>query len=149
MPKAAEKEAEAEEGAKARAVRWHAVPADSPLFAQGCRIMLNTDGNVQQLTWHAKGNYCAAVSPKAKSPSNGCIIHALQQKKSMRPFAKLKGGQVQSCAFLPSKPHFAVATKCGVRIYDLQKQQQLKHLVSGAKWISSITVHPNGDHIVC
>jgi len=78
-----------------------------------------------------------------------CIIHALNQQKSMRPFAKLKGGHVQSCAFHPSNPHFLVATKTGVRIYDLQKQQPLKHLVSGAKWISSISVHPTGDHVVC
>mmetsp|Transcript_116597 Transcript_116597/g.293275 ORF Transcript_116597/g.293275 Transcript_116597/m.293275 type:complete len:150 (+) Transcript_116597:1-450(+) len=35
-----------------------------------------------------------------------------------------------------------------VRIYDLQKQEHLKQLVSGAKWISSITVHNSGDHVV-
>jgi len=143
----AEEDAKAE-GSKARAVRWQAVPSDSVLFAGGCRLTLATDGDVQQLTWHVKGNYCAAVSPKAKSPSNMCIIHAITQQKSMRPFAKLKGGQVQSCAFHPSKPHFFVATKTSVRIYDLQKQQHLKQLVSGAKWISSISVHPGGDNVV-
>jgi len=138
-----------QEGSKARAVRWHLVPEDSPFFKSGCRLSINTDTDVQQLTWHAKGNYCAAVSPKAHAPSNQCIIHALNQQKSMRPFAKLKGGHVQSCAFHPSNPHFLVATKTGVRIYDLQKQQPLKHLVSGAKWISSISVHPTGDHVIC
>jgi len=136
------------EGSKARAVRWHAVAPDSPLFEQGCRLSINTDGDVQHLVWHAKGNYCAAVSPKARAPSNQCIIHALHQQKSMRPFAKVKGGIVQSCAFHPSKPHFLVATMRSVRVYDLQKQVPLKQLVSGAKWISSITVHPLGDHIV-
>merc|ERR1712078_883231 len=35
-----------------------------------------------------------------------------------------------------------------VQIYDLQKQQKLKQLVSGAKWISSISVHPSGDHVL-
>lgn len=136
------------EGAKARAVRWKSVALDSPLFHGGCRITIATDGDVQHLTWHAKGNYCAAVSPKARAPSNQCIIHALHQQKSMRPFSKLKGGQVQSCAFHPSKPHFIVATMRSVRIYDLQKQEHLKQLVSGAKWISSITVHSSGDHVV-
>jgi ribosome biogenesis protein ERB1 len=136
------------EGSKARAVRWHPVPEESALYKGGCRMMIKTDADVQQLTWHHKGNYCAAVSPKAHAPSNQCIIHAIQQQKSMRPFAKLKGGQVQSCAFHPTKPHFLVATMRSVRIYDLQKQQPLKQLVSGAKWISSISVHPSGDHVV-
>jgi ribosome biogenesis protein ERB1 len=139
---------DAADGAKARAVRWQPVPEDSTFYKNGFRIMLKTDGDVQQLVWHHKGNYCAAVSPKAHAPSNQCIIHALAQQKSMRPFSKLKGGQVQSCAFHPTKPHFFVATMRGVRVYDLQKQQPLKHLISGAKWIGSITVHPSGDHVV-
>jgi len=140
-------EAEKPEGVKARAVRWNLVPEDSLLFKAGCRISIPTDGDVQSLVWHAKGNYCAAVSPKALAASNQCIIHALQQQRSMRPFNKLKG-QVQNCAFHPTKPHFLVATKTSVRIYDLLKQQPLKHLVSGAKWISSVSVHPGGDHVV-
>jgi len=141
-------DAEKTEGAKARAVRWKAVEPGSPHFRSGCRLTIPTDLDVQQLTWHAKGNYCAAVSPKARAPSNQCIIHAVHQQKSMRPFSKLKGGQVTSCAFHPSKPHFFVATKTSVRIYDLQKQQPLKQLVSGAKWISSVSVHSTGDHVV-
>jgi len=141
--------AEAQDGAKARATRWKAVPEDSDLYRGGCRIMIACDGDVQQLTWHVKGNYCAAVSPKAKAPSNAAIIHAINSQKSMRPFSKLKGGQVQSCVFHPTKPHFFVATKTGVRIFDLQTQTQMKQLVSGAKWISSVTMHPGGDNIVC
>eukprot|EP00913_Durusdinium_trenchii_P033156 g31039.t1 len=135
--------------AKAKAVHWRAVQPDSPQHAAGCRLSIATDGDVQLLVWHHKGNYCAAVSPKARATSNQCIIHALNQQKSMRPFARLRGGQqVQSCAFHPSKPHFLVATMRSVRIYDLQKQAQVKQLISGAKWISSVTVHPTGDHVV-
>jgi len=143
-----EESAEKTAGAKARAVQWKAVPEDSALYKAGCRLSIATDGDVQTLTWHHKGNYCAAVSPKAKAPSNQCIIHGLFHQKSMRPFAKLKGGQVQACAFHPNKPHFFVATKLSVRVYDLQKQVQLRQLISGAKWISSISVHPDGDHVV-
>jgi len=141
-------EEEKPDGAKARAVKWAAVPEDSSLFKAGCRITIPTDGDVQQLTWHPKGNYCAAVSPKAKASANQCIIHAIQQQKSMRPFSKMKGGSVQAAAFHPLKPHFMVATKMSVRIYDLQKQEQLKQLISGAKWIGSLTIHPSGDHVV-
>jgi len=144
----AEGDGQPQEGSKARAVRWHPVPEESALYKAGCRIKINCDGDVQQLVWHHKGNYCAAVSPKAHAPSNQCIIHALQQQKSMRPFAKVKGGSVQSCAFHPTKPHFLVATMKSVRVYDLQKQQPLKQLISGAKWISSISVHNSGDHVI-
>jgi len=35
-----------------------------------------------------------------------------------------------------------------VRMYDLGKQQLVKKLMTGVKWISSIDVHPQGD-IVC
>jgi ribosome biogenesis protein ERB1 len=136
------------EGAKARAVRWMAVSDDSPLFSAGCRMKIPTDGDVQVLAWHQKGNYLAAVSPKAQAASNQCIIHALHQQKSMRPFSKMKGGAVQAAAFHPTKPHFVVATKTSVRIYDLQKQTQLKQLISGAKWIGSLTLHSSGDHVV-
>ncbi|CAK8986572.1 unnamed protein product [Durusdinium trenchii] len=142
-------EVEEPTAAKAKAVHWRAVQPDSPQHAAGCRLSIATDGDVQLLVWHHKGNYCAAVSPKARATSNQCIIHALNQQKSMRPFARLRGGQqVQSCAFHPSKPHFLVATMRSVRIYDLQKQAQVKQLISGAKWISSVTVHPTGDHVV-
>lgn len=144
-----EEEAEKTEGAKARATRWRAVPEDSPLYAAGCRLSIATDGDVQQLVWHHKGNYCAAVSPKGKAASNQCIIHALQNQKSMRPFSKLKGGQaVMSCGFHPSKPWFMAATKTSVRIFDLQQQVPLKHLIGGAKWIASLSIHPTGDHVV-
>lgn len=143
-----EENEEKSEGAKARAVRWRVVEPESQHFKLGCRLSIATDGDVRQLTWHAKGNYCAAVSPKAKAASNQCLIHALNQQKSMRPFAKIKGGLVQSCAFHPTKPHFLVATMRNVRIYDLLAQRQLKLLISGAKWISSVSVHPSGDHVV-
>lgn len=137
------------EGAKARAVKWAKVEEDSALYKAGARIKIQTDCDVQQLMWHVKGNYCAAVSPKAKAPSNAVIIHALHQQKSMRPFSKLKkGGNVQTCCFHPTKPHFFVATKTSVRVYDLQKQEPLRHLISGARWISSISMHPGGDNVV-
>merc|ERR1740121_1021136 len=146
-PEEDDETAEKTEGAKARAVKWHAVEKGSPLHKVGARLSIDTDNDVNSLVWHHKGNYCAAVSPKATAPSNACIIHAINQQKSMRPFSRVKGGTVQSCAFHPSKPHFLVATKTGVQIFDLQKQQPIKKLIAGAKWISSISMHPTGDHV--
>lgn len=131
-----------------RRVQWCAVPENSTEFAGGCRMSITSDGTVQQLVWHEKGNYCAAVAPKARSPTNQVVIHALLTQKSMKPFSKLKGGQVQRVAFHPTKPHFFVCTIQSVRIYNLQTQSHLKQLLSGAKWISSISVHHGGDHVV-
>mmetsp|Transcript_64904 Transcript_64904/g.155005 ORF Transcript_64904/g.155005 Transcript_64904/m.155005 type:complete len:758 (+) Transcript_64904:61-2334(+) len=150
---AAQQEQEAEEGktqgAKAKALQWKQVPESSALYKSGCRLVIASDGDVQQLCWHVKGNYCAAISPKAKAASNACIVHALHQQKSMHPFAKPKGGagNIQACAFSPSKPLFYVATKRSIRAYDLVAQKSVKTLISGASWIGSLSMHPSGEHL--
>ena len=41
-----------------------------------------------------------------------------------------------------------VATQRHVRIYDLVKQELTKKLMSGAKWISSLAIHPAGDNLI-
>jgi len=35
-----------------------------------------------------------------------------------------------------------------VRVYDLVRQELVKRLVTGVKWISSMAVHPTGDHLL-
>jgi hypothetical protein len=35
-----------------------------------------------------------------------------------------------------------------VRVYDLAAQQLLRTLMPGLKWISSMDVHPSGDHLI-
>ena len=51
-------------------------------------------------------------------------------------------------AFHPTAAQLFVATQTLVRIYDLKKKVLAKKLTSGAKWISSISVHPQGDNVV-
>lgn len=139
----------ANEGAKARATRWHPVPEDDRLHKLGFRIMIKTDQDVQHFAWHARGGYCAAISPRAIAPSNQCIIHALHKKKSVRPFKRIKGGgRITDCAFHPSKPYFFAATLRSVKMYDLKMQTGIKSLRSGAKWIATVSVHPGGDHVL-
>lgn len=70
-------------------------------------------------------------------------MHQLSKGKSQAPFNKLKG-RVQRVIFHPSKPLFFVATQQSVRIYNLMKQEMIKKLQSGVKWISSIDIHPGG-----
>jgi ribosome biogenesis protein ERB1 len=49
--------------------------------------------------------------------------------------------------FHPNKPLFFVATQQSVRIYNLMKQEMIKKLQSGVKWISSMDIHPGGKMI--
>lgn len=35
-----------------------------------------------------------------------------------------------------------------MRVYDLLKQEMVKKLISGAKWISSMAIHPGGDNVI-
>lgn len=72
------------------------------------------------------------------------MVHQLSKGKSQAPFNKLKG-LIQRVIFHPNKPLFFVATQQSVRIYNLMKQEMIKKLQSGVKWISSIDIHPGGN----
>merc|ERR1712166_590157 len=41
-----------------------------------------------------------------------------------------------------------MATKVHVRVHHLVKQGLIKKLLPGCKWISSMTLHPSGDHLL-
>ena len=69
------------------------------------------------------------------------LIHQLTRRRSQVPFAKPKG-LVQAVLFHPKKPVLFVATQKNVRIYDLKKQELIKKLLSNARWISSMAIHP-------
>jgi len=75
------------------------------------------------------------------------IISTLSKHLTQLPFRKLKG-LAQSAMFHPSKPIFFVATRQTIRSYDLSKQQLLKIIQPGARWISSFDVHSGGDNII-
>ena len=51
--------------------------------------------------------------------------------------------------FHPSKPYFYVATQRYVRVYDLQKQALKQKLMTGVQHVSSLSVHPGGDNVIC
>ncbi|VDO99024.1 unnamed protein product [Soboliphyme baturini] len=116
--------------------------------------------NVKQVTWHAKGDYFAAVMPDGGSSS--VVVHQLSKLKFQvvnvslflrfyhrafqYPFSKNKGF-VQKIIFHPLRPYFFVATQRHIRIYNLVKQQMIKKLVANCKWISSMALHPKGKLI--
>jgi ribosome biogenesis protein ERB1 len=55
---------------------------------------------------------------------------------------------VQRIKFHPTRPLFFIATQTMVKVYDLAKQELVKKLQAGVKWISSIDIHPGGDNLI-
>ncbi|KAI6047379.1 NUC169 domain-containing protein [Pisolithus marmoratus] len=100
-------------------------------------------GLPKQITWHRKGDYLASVS----SSESQVWIHQVSRRHSQAPFKKIKG-TIQLVLFHPIKPQFFVATQRYVRLYDLMQQKLVKTLMPGIKWISSMDIHPSGDHII-
>ncbi|XP_066921058.1 ribosome biogenesis protein bop1-B-like [Clytia hemisphaerica] len=111
----------------------------------GFRLKISHSKPVKQVTWHGKGDYIAAVIPDGESKS--VAIHQLSKGKSQCPFKKSKG-QIQCVRFHPTRPFFFVATQRYIRVYNLQKQELTKKLVSGIKWISCLDIHPTGDNLI-
>ncbi|BGO91429.1 hypothetical protein NBRC10512_003089 [Rhodotorula toruloides] len=126
-------------------VAWRK-PRDISEREEGRLVEVEVPGHeIKQVTWHKRGDYFATVSSPAGARS--VLIHQLSKHHTQAPFAKLKG-DVQRVQFHPSRPHFYVATQRHVRIYDLMKQQLVKTLNPGLKWISSLDIHPLGDNVL-
>ncbi|XP_070777806.1 ribosome biogenesis protein bop1 isoform X2 [Enoplosus armatus] len=114
---------------------------------QGIRLKIQHPKAVHQVAWHTKGDYLASVMPDHSSHLQ-VFIHQVSRRRSQNPFRKNKG-LVQSVSFHPVRPYFFVATQRSIRIYNLVKQEMTKKLQANSKWISSMAVHPGGDHVIC
>jgi len=137
----------------AKAVSWHsvAIPKETPLSAYALQTgpvsVLRTPHEMTQVTFHRRGDYFSTLTPKGGAAS--VLIHQLSKGQSQQPFGKAsKGGNVQVVKFHPNKPFLFVANLTAVRVYNLMKQNMVKRLVSGCKWISTMDVHPSGDHVI-
>ncbi|KAF2255720.1 BOP1NT-domain-containing protein [Trematosphaeria pertusa] len=117
----------------------------SSLEHKGVLVQVTVRSMVKVINWHRKGDYFATVSPRGQSTA--VAIHTLSKHLTQLPFRRLKG-IAQTAQFHPSKAIFFVATRNTIRSYDLAKQELVKILQPGAKWISSIDVHPGGDNII-
>ncbi len=116
------------------------------LLAEGSVLCVETQRTVKMAAWHAKGDYFTSCDSAGTASS--VLIHRLSQQQSLAPFSKTKG-EVQAVLFHPSKPMFFVATKRNVRVYNMLKQEMTKKLLFGGKWISSLSLHASGDHLLC
>ncbi|KAL9577355.1 MAG: hypothetical protein Q9203_007497 [Teloschistes exilis] len=128
---------------KSPAVQW---TRPSPrLLDAGVLLKTHLRSTIKVISWHRRGEYLTTVSPSGQT--SAVAIHTLSKHLTQQPFRRLKG-LPQSAAFHPSKPVFFVATQRSIRSYDLAKQQLLKILQPGARWISSFDVHPGGDNLI-
>ncbi len=76
------------------------------------------------------------------------FVHVqLSKGKTQYPFSK-SPGNVQSISFHPSRPFLFVVTQQHVKVFHLIEQKMVKKLMSGCKWLSSIDIHPSGDHVI-
>lgn len=121
--------------------------AEGEALNQGLRLKIQHPKAVHQVVWHAKGDYLASVMPDNTSHLQ-VYIHQLSRRRSQNPFSRNKG-LVQCVSFHPIRPYFFVATQRSIRIYNLVKQEMTKKLQANSKWISSMAVHPGGDHVIC
>lgn len=105
----------------------------------------------KQVRWHGRGDYFATVCPDAGPQA--VLIHQISKHRSQAPFKRARRQSsaafaVQCVAFHPSRPLLFVATQRYVRIFDLVQQALHKTLQPGVRWISSMDVHPSGDHLL-
>jgi len=123
--------------------RW--TRPESKLGDKGVLLSATVRSTVKVLTFHRRGDYFSTVAPRGQS--NAIAIHTLSKHLTQLPFRKLKG-LAQTAQFHPSKPIFFVATQRTIRSYDLQRQELVKILTPGARWISSMDLHPGGDNLI-
>ena len=128
---------------KEPATQW--VRPNTSLQDKGVLVKFSLRKTVKVISWHRRGEYFSTVSPQGQT--SAVAIHTLSKHLTQLPFRKLKG-LAQSAQFHPSKPIFFVATQRLIRSYDLSKQELIKIIQPGARWISSFDVHPGGDNLI-
>ncbi|RHZ56097.1 hypothetical protein Glove_406g85 [Diversispora epigaea] len=130
---------------KVKLVEWQKPTEDEK--SQGFLVVLVHLHNktIKDINWHRRGDYFSTIASDAGNQS--ILIHQLSKHQTQQPFRKTHG-LVQNVMFHPIKPLFFVATQKFVRIYNLMRQELIKTLQSGVKWISSLDVHPMGDNII-
>ncbi|KAG7174653.1 ribosome biogenesis protein BOP1 homolog [Homarus americanus] len=125
------------------AVTWRKPTGDE--WAKGYRVVVDHFRSVKQIVWHKQGDYFATVIPEGDHRS--VLMHQLSRWRSQVPFNKCKG-RVQTVQFHPKLPFLFVVTQGHIRVYNLQKQRMLKKVQANSRWISSIAIHPGGEHFL-
>ncbi|KAI1112012.1 BOP1NT domain-containing protein [Nemania sp. NC0429] len=113
---------------------------------EGVLLKATVRSPIKTIDWHRRGDFFCTVSPTGQR--SAVAIHTLSKHLTQIPFRKLPGGAAQTASFHPSRPLFFVATQRTIRCYDLQRQELVKTIQPGCRWISSFDIHPGGDHLI-
>ncbi|KAF3159253.1 Ribosome bioproteinsis protein erb1 [Orbilia oligospora] len=121
---------------------------DTAFEEEGVVVTITVRKTVKYIAWHRRGDYLVTVSPE--DVRRAVCIHRVSTHLSQTPFKEksVTKGIPQRVQFHPSKPLLFVATKRYIKIYDLAKAELSKTLKPGARWISSIDIHPQGDNLI-
>lgn len=117
----------------------------SKLEQAGVLLKATVRTSIKSMSWHRRGDFICSVSPTGQRSS--VAIHTLSKHLSQIPFRRLPG-LAQTAQFHPSRPLFFVATQRMIRCYDMQRQELVKVIQPGARWISSLDIHPGGDNLI-
>lgn len=123
--------------------KWYTPNATQ--IQEGVAAIVECKKPIKKLSWHRKGDYFVTVAPEAKNTA--VLIHQLSKHLSQSPFRKSKG-TIMDARFHPFKPQLFVSSQRTIRVYDLAQQQLVKKLMPGARMLSSIDIHPRGDHLL-
>jgi ribosome biogenesis protein ERB1 len=115
-------------------------------YTRGVWVSFTLDAAISQVSWHHKGDYLVALSPLALG-GKAISVHQISKAVSQFPYAK-SPGRIQGVQFHPFLPCLLVVTQQQVKLYHLVQQMLVKTLLSGCKWLSSVAIHPSGDHII-
>lgn len=111
-------------------------PSTLTLVANQCPIAVVVLSGIKQLhLWLFAGN------------TQAVLVHQLSKHTTQNPFRKNRG-RVVRVLFHPLKPFLFVATQNHVRVYNLAQQALAKKLIGGSGSITSMAIHPGGDHVI-
>jgi len=109
-------------------------------------LAIELEAQLTGLRWHRAGDYLLTFRPERETRS--LIVHRVSTRTSQVPFTKPIKGKIMDVQFHPSKPQIFVAADRVVRVYDLQKQELTHKISTPSTAISSLAIHPKGDHLL-
>ncbi|AGO10554.1 AaceriABR101Cp [[Ashbya] aceris (nom. inval.)] len=138
-----DEEADTETTVKKQVAQWN--KPSQKQAENDVAIVITCRKTVKKISWHRKGDYFVSVQPESGHTS--VLIHQLSKHLTQSPFNKSKG-IIMDAKFHPFKPQLFVCSQRYIRIYDLSQQVLVKKLLPGARWLSTIDIHPRGDNLI-
>ena len=98
---------------------------------------------MRQVTFDRSGRFLAILAQSRLV----YIFNVVRDWAFKTPIAA-SNAYIQRIAFHPTKHQFFVATQRNILVFDLKEKTKLLRLRPLVQWISSIDVHPTGEHVI-